>query len=111
MSMMPSPFELKFHVTKEEREIIEKKMEQVGTTCMASYLRKMALDGYIVKLDLPELSDLISLLRRSGNNINQIAKKANTINCVYESDIKEVLRLQEELWEAANKILNRIALI
>ena len=111
MSMIPRSFELKFHVTKEEREIIEKKMEQVGTTCMASYLRKMALDGYIVKLDLPELSDLISLLRRSGNNINQIAKKVNATNRVYENDIKEVLRLQEELWEAANKILNRIALI
>ena len=55
--------QLKFRVTPEERELIEQKMEQLGTTNMAAYLRKMAVDGYAVNLELPELRELVSLLR------------------------------------------------
>lgn len=53
--------------------MIDKRMAQAGTINMAAYLRKMAIDGYVVKLELPELRDLISLLRRTSNNFNQIA--------------------------------------
>ena len=67
--------QLKFRVTPEERELIEKKMEQLGTTNMAAYLRKMSIDGYVVNLDLPELREMVSLLRRSSNNLNQLTKR------------------------------------
>ena len=56
--------QLKFRVTPEERELIEAKMAQLGTQNMAAYLRKMALDGYVVRLELPELREMVSLLRR-----------------------------------------------
>ena len=62
--------QLKFRATPQEREMIETKMAQFGTTNMAAYLRKMAIDGYVVKLDLPELRELVSLLRYSSNNLN-----------------------------------------
>ena len=62
--------QLKFRVTPEERELIEKKMDLLGTTNMAAYLRKMAIDGYAVNLELPELREMVSLLRRSSNNLN-----------------------------------------
>ena len=61
--------QLKFRVTPEERELIEAKMAQLGTQNMAAYLRKMALDGYVVRLELPELREMVSLLRRSSNNL------------------------------------------
>ena len=64
--------QLKFRVTPEERELIEAKMAQLGTQNMAAYLRKMALGGYVVKLDLPGLMELVSLLRRSINNLDQL---------------------------------------
>ena len=52
--------QLKFRVTPEERELIERKMEQLGTTNMAAYLRKRAIDGYAVNLELPELREMVS---------------------------------------------------
>ena len=51
--------QLKFRVTPEERELIEAKMAQLGTQNMAAYLRKMALDGYVVRLELPELREML----------------------------------------------------
>ena len=69
--------QLKFRVSPEERAMIEQKMDLLGTTNMAAYLRKMAIDGYAVNLDLPELRELVSLLRRSGNNLNQLTKRVH----------------------------------
>ncbi len=100
---------LRFRVTAEERGMIEEKMAQLGTENMAAYLRKMAIDGYIVKLDLPELKELVSLLRRSGNNLNQIAKRVNETSRIYAADIECLLENQEKLWSVAKEILGRLA--
>ena len=82
MAKRKRDIQLKFRVTPQEREMIETKMAQFGTTNMAAYLRKMAIDGYVVKLDLPELRELVSLLRYSSNNLNQLARKANSAGYV-----------------------------
>lgn len=100
---------LRFRVTAEERGMIEEKMAQLGTDNMAAYLRKMAIDGYIVKLDLPELRDMVSLLRRSGNNLNQIARRVNETSRIYAADIECLLENQEKLWSMAKEILGRLA--
>jgi len=102
---------LKFRVTPAERDLIEARMAQLGTDNMSSYLRKIAIDGYIVKLDLPELKEMVSLLRRSSNNLNQIAKRVNEKGRVYDADIGCLLGNQEQLWSAANEILHRLAAI
>ena len=98
-----------FWVTEQERELIEQRMEQIGTANMSAYLRKIAIDGYILKLDLPELKEMLSLLRRSSNNLNQIAKRVNETGRVYDADIEYLLENQERLWSAANEILARLA--
>lgn len=100
---------LRFRVTPEERSMIEEKMAQLGTDNMAAYLRKMAIDGYIVKLDLPELRDMVLLLRRTGSNLNQIAKRMNETSRIYAADNECLLENQERLWTAAKKILGRLA--
>ena len=100
---------LRFRVTPEEREWIEERMAQLGTTNMAAYLRKIAIDGYVLKLDLPELKEMVSLLRRSSNNLNQIAKRVNETGRVYDADIECLLDNQEQVWSAANEILTRLA--
>ena len=102
---------LRFRVTPEEREQIEERMAQLGTTNMAAYLRKIAIDGYVVKLDLPELKEMISLLRRSGNNLNQIARRVNETGRIYDADIGYLHEDQERLWAAANEILRRLSAI
>ena len=105
------PVQVKFRVTPEERALIGRRMEQAGTMNMAAYLRKMAIDGYVVKLELPELRDMISHLRRTSNNFNQIARRVNSTNRIYEDDIREMKGMLEQIWEADNKVLEKLAAI
>ena len=105
------PIQVKFRVTQEERKMIDKRMEQAGTNNMAAYLRKMAIDGYVVKLELPELRDFISLLRRTSNNFNQIARRVNSTGRIYDDDIHEMKMMLEQIWEADNHILDKLASI
>ena len=102
---------IRFRVTPEEREMIESKMAQFGTTNMAAYLRKISIDGYVVRLDLPELREMVSLLRRSSNNLNQIAKRVNETSRIYDADIDCLKENQEKIWSAANGILTELASI
>ena len=103
--------QLKFRVTPEERELIEKKMEQLGTTNMAAYLRKMAIDGYAVNLELPELREMVSLLRRSSNNLNQLTRRVHETGRFYDADLEELRQSYDGLWDAAQKILFSLAKI
>ena len=105
------PVQVKFRVTPEERKMIDRRMEQAGISNMAAYLRKMAIDGYLVKLELPELRDFISLLRRTSNNFNQIARRVNSTDRIYADDIAEMKNLLEQIWEADNRILEKLAAI
>ena len=105
------PVQVKFRVTPEERALIGRRMEQAGTMNMAAYLRKMAIDGYVVKLELPELRNMISHLRRTSNNFNQIARRVNSTNRIYEDDIREMKGMLEQIWEANNKVLEKLAAI
>ena len=102
---------LMFYVTPEERDQIEAKMAQLGTTNMAAFMRKMAIDGYVVKLDLPELRELVSLLRYSSNNLNQLTRRVHETGRVYAADMEDILQNQERIWQAANGILSRLAAI
>ena len=105
------PVQVKFRVTPEERKMTDRRMEQAGISNMAAYLRKMAIDGYVVKLELPELRDFISLLRRTSNNFNQIARRVNSTGRIYADDIAEMKNLLEQIWEADNRILEKLASI
>ena len=91
--------------------MIETKMAQLGTTNMGAYLRKMAIDGYVVKLDLPELRELVSLLRYSSNNLNQLTRRVHETGRVYAADMDDILQNQERIWQAASGILSRLAAI
>ena len=100
---------LKFVVTSAERDSIMEKMAQCGCRNLSAYLRKMAIDGYIIHLDLPELKEISSLLRRAGNNINQIARRANQTRQVYDTDLQEIIRLQGTLLERFGQVLNSLS--
>ena len=100
-----------FRVTPEEKELIEAKMAQYGAANMASYLRKMAIDGYIINLDLPELRTVSSLLLHTSNNINQIAKRANQTHRIYDTDLQDIQNRQAEMIEGVGKILRTLSAI
>ena len=86
-----------FLASKEEVERIHEKMDELGIRSMGAYLRKMALDGYVVKLDLPELKELVSLMRRSSNNLNQLTRKVHETGRVYDADLEDISQQQEKL--------------
>ena len=96
---------LMFYVTPEERDQIEAKMAQLGTNNMSAYLRKIAIDGYVVQLDLPELREMVSLLRRSSNNLNQLARRANETGRISPEDLADIRQNQAQLWESTKEIL------
>ena len=98
-----------FWVSEKEHELIAQKMEQVGTDNLSAYLRKIAIDGFIIKLDLPELREMISLLRRSSNNLNQLTRRAHETGRIYEADLEDIQQSQERIWTAAEKIVSSLA--
>ena len=96
-------------MTADERTLLERKMREEGTTNMGAYLRKMALDGYILRLDLPELKEMLSQLRYMGNNVNQIAKRANEVGVIDEMDIRGVSKRQERMLEQMARLLEKLS--
>ena len=101
--------QVNFRVSPEELALIEQKMSQLGTVNREAYLRKMALDGYVVKLDLPELKELVSLMRYSSNNLNQLTRKVHETGRVYDADLEDISQQQEQLWDGVQKILAQLA--
>lgn len=103
--------QLNFRVSPEELALIEQKMSQFGTKNREAYLRKMALDGYVVKLELPELKELLSLMRYSSNNLNQLTKRVHETGRIYEADLEDISQRQEAIWEGVRGILTRLSKI
>ena len=98
-----------FYVSKDEMALIQQKMQAFGTSNMSAYLRKMAIDGYVLKLDLPELKELVSLLRRWSNNLNQLTRRVHQTGRVYEADLQELNAQQERIWDGVKQILKQLA--
>lgn len=96
-------------MTADERALLERKMREAGTANMGACLRKMALDGYILRLDLPELKEILSQLRYMGNNVNQIAKRANEVGVIDEMDIRGVSKRQERMLEQMARLLEKLS--
>ena len=101
--------QVNFRVSPEELALIEQKMSQLGTKNREAYLRKMALDGYVVQLDLPELKELVSLLRRGSTNRTQPPRRVHETGRVYDADLEDIAQRQEQLWEGVKKILTQLS--
>ena len=101
--------QLNFRVSPEELALIEQKMAQLGTKNREAYLRKMALDGYVVRLELPELKDLVSLMRYSSNNLNQLTRRVHETGRIYDADLEDISQRQEALWDGVHRILTQLA--
>ena len=101
--------QLNFRVTEREKQLIEDRMQEIGTTNREAYLRKIAIDGMLVKLEVPELKEIVSLMRRTSNNVNQIARRLNENGRIYEVDITDVQNQQEQLWDMLNSLIIKIS--
>lgn len=96
-------------LTPEELQMIQEKMKQYGTRNFSAFVRKMAIDGYVVRLELPELKEMVSLLRYSSNNLNQLTKRIHETGRIYDADLEDLRQTHERLWDAARDILSALA--
>ena len=101
--------EVKFYVTPEEEHLIEQNMALLGTNNRSAFIRKMAIDGQIIKLDLPELKEARTLLRHTSNNFNQLTKRVNATGRFYNEDLADMKVSLDQVWDAFNGILQRLA--
>lgn len=100
--------QLHFRVSKPELERIRNKMEASGILSIGSYLRKMALDGYCLHLDLPQLRRMAYLLQMCSNNLNQYAKVANENGQIYTADLEDLRARLDELISVSKQILAKL---
>ena len=101
--------QLHFVVSEQELDRIRHRMEECGVANLSAFLRKMALDGYIIHLDMTELQELTRLLRICSNNLNQYAKRANEVGSVYAADVEDLHSRLDEIWELTGKLLQGFA--
>ena len=100
--------QLHFRVSKAELERIRNKMEASGILSIGSYLRKMALDGYCLHVDLPQLRRMAYLLQMCSNNLNQYAKVANENGQIYTADLEDLRARLDELISVSKQILAKL---
>lgn len=93
----------------DEMRVVQEKMRQLGTSNFSAFMRKMAIDGYAVRLELPELKELVSLLRYSSNNLNQLTRRVHESGRIYDADLEDIHQNQERLWGAAQQILDKLS--
>ena len=99
--------QVKFWVTEEEKRLIDEKMAQLPTKRYGAYLRKMAIDGYIIQVDTRDIKEMNKLLSAIGRNINQIAKRVNAEGPTYQADMEEIRERLEQIWQLQRRILLR----
>ena len=97
-------------VSQDEYDTIRQRMEEAGTQNLSAYIRKMALNGYVLHVDLSPVRELVSLQRRCSNNLNQVAIHANTYG-VYQSEISALQKDYAELWGRVSDMLKQLAAI
>ena len=98
--------QMKFYVTEEEKRVIDEKMAQLPTRRYGAYLRKMAIDGYIIYTDTTDIKEMNAALSAIGRNINQIARRVNAGGNVYQADMEEIRERLDQIWQLQRRILS-----
>ena len=107
----PRTRQLHFRVTDSEMARIQQKMSQLGILSIGAYLRKMALDGYVIRLELPLLHRMAYLLQMCSNNLNQYTHEAHLSGYLYPQDVEALHRQLEELTGLARQILSQLRVL
>lgn len=103
------PIHLHVMVSEEELALIRERMAEAGVRNMGAYVRKMALNGYVLHVDLSPVRELVSLQRRCSNNLNQVAVTANTYGGIYPDDIRRLQQDYADLWEPLSELLKKLS--
>ena len=102
------PVQMKFYVTEEEKNFIYKKMSLIGVKNLSAYLRKMAIDGRLIKVETSGLDELCRQVSGVSKNINQIAKRINSTNDIYADDVIAIKQELEKIWQLLKSTLSAL---
>ena len=108
MQNLSRPIQLKFRVTEQERDVIYQRMELMGITNFAAYMRKISQDGFLYRVEVKGLPEICSQVEAIGRNINQIAKRINSTDTAYAEDLRQIRKGQEEIWQLLKSILSKL---
>lgn len=100
---------VEFVMSKQEAELVKGRMAELSITNLSAYLRKMAVDGYIIHLDMSDIQEMIRLLRICSNNLNQYARRANETGSIYAADMDDLRIRLDSLWDGMDKLLRGFA--
>ena len=100
---------VEFVMSEQDAELVKGRMAELGITNLSAYLRKMAVDGYIIHLDMGDIQEMLRLLRICSNNLNQYAKRANETGSVYAADVEDLRTRLDGLWDGMDKLLRGFA--
>ena len=98
-----------FVMSEQDAELVRERMAELGITNLSAYLRKMAVDGYIIHLDMSDIQEMIRLLRICSNNLNQYARRANEAGSIYAADVEDLRTRLDGLWDGMDKLLRKFA--
>lgn len=108
MANRERPLNIHVMVTEEEKEIIEERTRIAGFRSTGAYIRKIAIDGRIFKIDPTPLREISSQMTRLSTNINQITKRVNSTDNIYKEDVAELKEMTDELWQSLKSILSKL---
>ncbi len=94
-------------VSPEEKDMIDQKMALLGTSNLRAYLRKMAVDGYAVQIDMSSVVELVKLLRSVSSNVNQIARRCNETRNLYADDVEDLRKGYTLIWNEVRALLKK----
>ena len=100
---------VEFVMSEQEAELVKEHMAEMGITNLSAYLRKMAVDGYIIHLDMSDIQEMIRLLRICSNNLNQYTRRANETGSVYAAYVEDLRTRLDDLWNGMDKLLRGFA--
>ena len=96
---------MKVHLTPQEHEWIKEKMAQAGMTNMSEFIRRMAMNGYVINADQPELDEILRLMHYTRNNLRQIEKHVRENEPEHMSEVEQMIRNHEEIEDTLGEIL------
>ena len=100
---------VEFVMSEQEAELVKERMAELRITNLSAYLRKMAVDGYIIHLDMSDIQEMIRLLRICSNNLNQYTRRANETGSIYAADVEDLRTRLDDLWNGMDKLLRGFA--
>ena len=92
-----------FYVNRAETDMIAEKMKQLDTENKSAYLRRMAINGYVVKINFADINAHAAQLQKIGNNANQLVKRMNQTGSLYTAEAAEIQRLMADIWKSERR--------